>query len=169
MPARRPPTPPAPRVDAGRRLVLALALALVATGCGAFGGGTVEFSIGECVILPDVVEVVEYEAVDCAQVHDAEVFALPQHPAPVDAPYPGEVALDQMAEERCREAFEGYVGRPYDESVLYSTFLRPSQASWDLADDREIVCLLVGEPLDGADGSTNGYEQLSGSKRGIDQ
>lgn len=139
-----------------------LALALLAGACSA---SALEFTIGECVNLPDGTQISEYETVDCDTPHDAEVYALPQHPDGEDAAFPGQVALEEFADDRCKQDFEEYVGVAYEESVIYSTALTPSQESWDDATDREIVCLLVGEPIPAEDGTTS-FAQLTGSKEG---
>lgn len=139
-------------------LLCVIALVLGTAGCSR---QALEFTIGECVNLPASNEITEYETVDCAETHTAEVFALPQHPAPEGAPFPGAEALDTFATERCREAFEGYVGIDYNDSEIYFTTLSLVEEAWVEAGDREIVCLLVGVPIEGG----NGFAQLTGSKR----
>ncbi len=145
--------------------VTLLACALLAGACSE---SALEFTIGECVNLPDGTQISEYETVDCEQPHDAEVFALPQHPDGTEADFPGQVALEEFADERCKDDFEGYVGIAYDDSTIYSTALTPSQESWEDAEDREIVCLLVGEPISADDGTTS-FAQLTGSKEGSNE
>ena len=136
---------------------LLLALALLAGACSP---QALAFTIGDCVNIPDGDEVSDYESVECDTAHDAEVFALPQHPDGEDAPFPGATALEQFAGERCEAEFEGYVGTDYASSAIFFTALTPSEDAWASADDREIVCLLVGEPVG------DGFEQLTGSKQG---
>lgn len=135
-----------------------LLLVLMASACSP---QALEFSVGECVNLPDGQEITDYESVDCEEAHDAEVFALPQHPDGQDVPFPGQSALNEFAAERCEAEFESFVGTAYAQSDIWYTSLTPGEQAWDDADDREIVCLLVGEPTD--DG---GFEQLTGSKQG---
>lgn len=136
-------------------LVLALGLLVVACSPSALA-----FTIGDCINIPDGDEISDYESVDCEEAHDAEVFALPQHPDGEDAPYPGADALEAFAEERCVAAFEPYVGIDYNSSDIWFTVLSPSETAWTDAADREIVCLLVGEP------AGDGFTQLTGSKAG---
>ena len=63
---------------------------------------------------------------------------------------PSEDDMNDMARDACVDAFEAYVGRPYDESDLDFTWYVPSQESW--ADgDRTIQCIAIrtdGDPLD---------------------
>lgn len=143
-----------------RRLTTAallLALGLFATACSP---SALAFTIGDCINIPDGEEISDYESVDCDEVHDAEVFALPQHPDGEDASFPGAAALETFADERCNAAFEPYVGTEYNASEIYYTVLTPSETAWDSAGDRELVCLLVGAP------QGDEFTQLTGSKQG---
>lgn len=152
-----------------RTAALLLALGLLAGACNP---ATLEFTIGDCINIPAGEEVSDYESVDCEEAHDAEVYALPQHPDGEDAPFPGAAALEAFASERCEADFEPYVGTDYNSSVIYYTVLTPSEAAWDEAGDRELVCLLVGAPIDEPEagdaesaGGQSAFEQLTGSKR----
>lgn len=160
--------PIAPPRPLHRSPVLASSLLALMLLAGACTQSALEFTIGECVNLPDGTQISDYETVDCAEAHDAEVYALPQHPDGPDAAFPGQADLETFADERCKEDFEDYVGIAYDDSIIYSTALTPSQESWDAAEDREIVCLLVGEPVTSEDGSNN-FAQLTGSKQGANE
>lgn len=139
-------------------LLALLLLTAAASGCTA---QALEFTIGDCVNLPDGTEITDYEEVECAEAHDAEVYALPQHPDGPDAAYPGQAALSEFAAERCEGEFEPYVGTAYAQSEIFFTSLTPGEEAWTDADDREVVCLLVGQPTDDGD-----FEQLTGSKQG---
>ncbi len=149
--------PRLPSPHTTRRTTAALILALLVAACSP---PALAFTIGECVNIPDGDEISDYEKVDCAEAHDAEVYALPQHPDGPDAPYPGREALNDFGAERCQTAFEPYVGIAYEQSMIYFSPLTPSQNSWESAADREVVCLLRGAPTD--DGTS--FEQLTGSK-----
>lgn len=153
-----------------------LLLGLLAAACSP---STLDFTIGECINVPPGEEINEFESVDCEEVHDAEVFALPQHPDGEEAPYPGLAALETFARDRCEAEFEPYVGTDYNSSAIYYTVLTPSEDAWDAADDREMVCLLVGPPIvaeetdpdasevpDEAAAGLSAFEQLTGSKQG---
>ena len=109
-------------------------------------------AVGQCLNVPIGDEVTDVGQVPCAQEHDAEVFALPQHPAERRAPYPGVDVVDTWADEACYQAFAGYVGAAYEESILYYQSFTPTEGSWTQREDREVVCMLVGEdfaPLTG--------------------
>ena len=124
-----------------------------------------DLEVGRCLNLPPGVpqggEIADVEPVGCDVPHDAEIYAIVDHPAQPGAPFPGEEALRAFSDEECVERFEAYVGVDYAISTIFSTGLTPSAESW--ADDgvRDVVCLLVGFELE--DG---GRTQLTGSKRG---
>jgi hypothetical protein len=95
-------------------------------------------------------------AVPCDQAHDNEVFAVFNHPAPGDAPFPGEEAVNKVAQDGCLARFEGYVGRPYDGSDLQVAVIAPGEKSWKEEHDRAIACILYG------DGRLEGSRKASG-------
>lgn len=140
-------------MSGARITVLAASAVLLAVACSQ---SVFELAVGQCINLPDGEQITNVETVECSEPHDAEVYALPQHPAGPDEPYPGDQAVQEFGQEQCLAAFEPYVGRDYSSSAIFSTTLTPSPESWAEADDREVVCLLVGE----------GGSQLTGSKRG---
>jgi hypothetical protein len=92
-------------------------------------------------------------AVPCEQAHDNEVFGLFKHPAPPDATFPGEGAVNKVAQDGCLERFEPYVGKPYDGSDLQVAVIAPGEKSWKEEHDRAIACVLYGE------------ERLKGSRK----
>jgi hypothetical protein len=84
-------------------------------------------------------------AVPCDQAHDNEVFGVFKHPAAADAAFPGEEAVNQVAQEGCLERFQPYVGRPYDGSDLQVAVIAPGEKSWKEEHDRAIACVLYGD------------------------
>lgn len=90
-------------------------------------------------------------AVPCEHSHDNEVFAVFDHPAAKDAAFPGEEAVNQVAQDGCLERFEGYVGRPYAGSDLQVAVIAPGEKSWKEEHDRAIACIVYGDgPLKGS-------------------
>ncbi len=90
-------------------------------------------------------------AVPCDQSHDNEVFAVFSHPAAKDAAFPGEEAVNKVAQDGCLERFEGYVGRPYAGSDLQVAVIAPGEKSWKEEHDRAIACIVYGDgPLKGS-------------------
>ncbi|MGH8936240.1 MAG: septum formation family protein [Acidimicrobiia bacterium] len=146
---------------------IALALLVVVSACGEATrgeGGTVveegrvsafEVEVGDCFNDPeDLSAVVDVEAVPCQQAHDNEIFALPQYPAGPEEAYPGDEEVDSFAEQACLEAFAGYVGIPYEDSVFIYGTISPRAETW--ADgDREVICILY-DPDQKLEGSMQG-------------
>jgi hypothetical protein len=46
--------------------------------------------------------------------------------------------MNAQADELCAAEFESFVGLPYEESVLYLTYLTPTREGWSEG-DREVV------------------------------
>ena len=92
-------------------------------------------------------------AVPCDEAHENEVFAVFEHPGAMEARFPGEEAVNQVAQDGCLERFAGYVGRPYAGSDLQVAVIAPGEKSWAEEDDRTILCIVYGE------------ERLTGSQK----
>ncbi len=104
---------------------------------------------GDCFDAPSLdPEVAEptsgIEVRDCEQEHFGQVHET----FDVDgATWPGHDEVADLADERCLDAFEPFVGEPWETSALYYGAFRPSQESWD-AGDRTVVCYLY-DPVNG--------------------
>ena len=135
------------------RAALLLLILFLLGGCR--GASAFDLDVGECFNQPESGSAVgEVELVECDEPHDFEVFHLVDVE---DGEFPGESAVNEFADVACAAAFEGYVGRDYQSSGLYVSYLHPTAASW-AEGDREVVCLLRMD---------NG--QLSGSMRGSER
>ncbi len=140
-----PRTPPERKSWFGR---LRPVLILVAIGAFAFSNLSELFddstdvallTVGDCLNGADGELVESVDVVDCSEAHDFEVYARPSHAASGD--YPGADALFAWADQRCWEAFEPYVGVPFEESELYFTNLVPTDESWEQG-NRRATCML---------------------------
>jgi hypothetical protein len=99
-----------------------------------------DLEVGDCFSVESE-ELTSVGVVGCDAAHEYEVFAVLEHDAGADAPYPGEPELLEHADTVCQPSFEAFVGRDYQTSIWYITSLPPSESTW--ADgDREIVCTL---------------------------
>jgi hypothetical protein len=99
-----------------------------------------ELEVGDC-FSADRDQLETVTVVDCEASHEYEVFALIDHEAGADDPYPGDAEVLEYADTHCQPPFEAYVGHDYQTSLWYITSLSPSEETW--ADgDREIVCTL---------------------------
>ena len=137
-----------------------LLVVLLATACG---GGKSVFSleVGDCFGDPAsyAAEVEEVDQVSCEESHDNEVYAVGDHPAGDDAPYPGDEALDAYGFGYCLSEFENYVGIAYPDSRLDVTAFLPTRDGWEDDDDREVTCYLYDLNLAKLTGSMKGSRE----------
>jgi hypothetical protein len=114
-----------------------------------------DLEVGDCFSATgDQVETVD--VVDCEQAHIYEVFAVFDHEAGDDEPYPGDDALLEYADSECQPHFEEYVAADYETSIYWITSVTPSADTWGDG-DREIVCTLkLGEEGEETTGSAEG-------------
>lgn len=140
---------PAPRSLLARIFVLALTVA-------AFGGCTAvtDLKVGDCYDGGGQAEVSTVTSKACTEPHDSEVFATLTHPE-AQGEYPGEVTLEFYAERECVNAYEAYVGTPYDESEFAVSYLTPTDEGWRRGD--YVVACILGAGTDG--------EKLTGSMK----
>lgn len=119
--------------------IILLALALLVAGCGG-QGEVLSLEVGTCFNDPeDASAVREVPVVDCDEPHDNEVFAVFTLAGTV---FPGEDDLRDDAVEGCSERFGAFVGEDYLFSELLLSAFWPSEASWEEAGDREVICYL---------------------------
>jgi hypothetical protein len=130
------------------RLCLAVIVAVVAAGCGS----TSVFSLqaGECFLDAGTGEVTGIDTVGCDEPHDAEAFHTFEL---AGDELPDAATLHTVIAEECfGAAFEDYIGAPYETSEVEVLPIRPTEESWDAADDREVVCAarIPGERVEGS-------------------
>lgn len=93
--------------------------------------------VGQCIQDPGEGSISEVENAVCTKEHWGEVY----HVATITSSrMPSDGDMDDMALDVCVDAFDAYVGRPYDESDLDITWYFPSRESWDDG-DRSIQCI----------------------------
>ena len=127
------------------------ALSMTLSACSLLGGNTSAFNVevGQCVQNAESEEISDLQVTDCAKPHQAEIFYTVELSAKQRIP---EEDLSDYARDTCIDAFEGYVGRSYEESELDTTELYPSEESWATG-ERTIACFAIsadGEPLVGS-------------------
>lgn len=98
-------------------------------------------AVGDCLDEPEVDRLQETERIDCALPHQLEVFAVLEHPASANGPFPGNEELLRWAAEECQDRFAGYVGTSYEDSELFLTHFTPVAAGWEDG-DRGVTCLV---------------------------
>jgi hypothetical protein len=133
-----------------KRIRLLVLAGLLMAGCG---GEVFTLDVGTCFDDTDETEISSVPEVDCSDPHDNEVFAVLEYSG--SDTYPGSEAMNDAAQDLCIDAFEEYVGLPYEESEFEVFPITPTEGSWD-GGDREIICALYN--LD--------FSKLTGSMRG---
>ncbi len=76
--------------------------------------------------------------VPCGQPHDVEIYAVRDLRG---GRWPGQQAVDELADEACRAAFRTYVGVEYNESTLEISWSTPTADGWRYG-DRSALCIL---------------------------
>jgi hypothetical protein len=115
------------------------------------GGGEVvdvdEVSVGDCITpVGDDLMVGSVELIDCAEAHEAEVYAqfeVPGDALPGTPGYPGGSELTWYAQDECQDRFADAMGESYWDSPHDLKVITPSFSTWDVG-DRTITCLVVG-------------------------
>lgn len=79
-------------------------------------------------------------AVHCAGPHRAEVYHQTIHDAAAGEPFPGTDEIERWATRECYEAFEGFVGIPYEASRLHIGTIVPTPENWVLGPYRGLTC-----------------------------
>lgn len=107
----------------------------------------------ESTFADDAAEVGDMRRLDCAQPHLYEVYEVYRMD---EAQRPDDGAVELLAETVCESRFQSFVGLAYEDSEFGYFTLWPSESSWRLHKDRDIVCML---------GSVDGKTPLVGSMR----
>ena len=134
-----------------------MTLAVLAFGVVSCGRGNV-FSLEPGTCFDDVNELVEdgggevgeVPVVECDGPHDNEVFAT--FDLEGDA-FPGNEQVLALAAEGCADRLAEYVGQDADTSRYAVSHLVPTERTWDVNDDREVVCFLYDRELAELEGS----------------
>lgn len=116
-------------------------------------------SVGECLNDPAASVDGEGELADqivvvpCDQPHDLEAYKILTLP---EGDFPGDSAIEELALTICMDAFEDFIGVPYEESEFEIYYYYPFEDTWNYADDRNISCTagsLTGRTTGSADGA----------------
>lgn len=96
-------------------------------------------------------EITRVPSVPCNEPHDNEVFHVTDYPG---SAYSFEAIAD-FADRACFSAFEPYIGRSYETSIIDFTWFVPTPGSW-AGGDREVTCIAFHMNLDKLRGSVRG-------------
>ena len=145
--------------EAVRKLAVALALLLVASGCSSISskGNVFSLSVGDCfngvTAGYEHTEVGDVNVVSCSKPHRYEVYSEFEL---TGSSWPGLSTVANRSEEGCWAPFDSFIGIEYEYSEWYISTIYPTQDSWNRGDDRRVLCLLGTE-----------YDELTlGSARG---
>lgn len=98
--------------------------------------------VGDCLNDSTAAETVEtIPTVPCDEPHDSEIYASIIMEGDV---FPGEDATIAEADQACFDAFAGFVGIEYADSLYYYSYYFPTEGSW-AGGDREILCTIYDE------------------------
>lgn len=112
-----------------------------------------DLAVGDC--FTGSVEAESVEVFDCEDPHVFEVYAVFDYEAGPDEAYPGDEEIGSVADDRCVDEFEPYIGEEYASSRWFATVIRPSEDSWRFG-DREILCAVSLEDESEVTGSAEG-------------
>lgn len=101
--------------------------------------GAFSIKLGDCLNGATTGLIESMEGVPCSTPHDVEAYHVFNMP---DGVYPGDAAVSDIAGDACFEAFEPFVGHPYETSIYDISSLSPSLESWNQLGDREVLCLM---------------------------
>lgn len=113
--------------------------------------GAFRLQVGDCIESLEFDETIEsLPVVPCAESHEGEVF----HSFDLTGTdFPGDAALQDEGASGCLDAFDGYVGIDFFESIYDLGPITPSERSWNVIGDREVLCVLFrvdGQPSTGS-------------------
>ena len=99
-----------------------------------------DLAVGDCFLAPSEDEISTVETVDCAELHDYEVFAFVVL-ADRAGGFPGDTPLFEEADDKCFAPYLAYIGGDIDNTqYVYDVFI-PGPSSWD-AGNRESMCAI---------------------------
>ena len=139
----------------------ALALVLALGACGD-DNNVLSLEEGQCFQDPEnELSVANVEIVDCGEPHDNEIFHIETLEGDDDE-FPGDTEIQEIAQEKCTEEVEDFLGGSPTAIDADFSALNPTEQSWSEGGDREIVCIVFdggGDQLD---------ESLEGAAEGVE-
>jgi len=119
--------------------------------------GVFSMQLGDCLENMGVGDGIESAVgVPCSSPHESEVYYSFNLEGDE---FPGEDEVGIASDEGCFDAFEPFVGAPYETSIFDIITLNPTKDSWELGDDREVLCLLIRVDGEMMEGSAEGAAQ----------
>lgn len=91
------------------------------------------------------------ERLHCGAPHSFEVYHADNL---TNAKFPGTKVVNELGDAICIAKFEGFIGKTFYESELTLIALYPTPESWELRNDRRILCLLTTQDGSKREGSS---------------
>jgi hypothetical protein len=79
------------------------------------------------------------DTVSCSSPHKVEAYATF---LATGSSFPGDERMKTIAQDGCLTRFSDFVGKPLSSSSLDIFYLAPTSNSWNLLNDRTVVCLV---------------------------
>ncbi|MBD7917937.1 septum formation family protein [Cellulomonas sp. Sa3CUA2] len=106
--------------------------------------------LGDCfdyAALSEATSISSVSTIPCGDPHDAEIYAETtlteeQFRSDLALTEAGDTTSPTVAEQFCYDAFAGFVGTSYEESLLDYTLFSPSEEGWEQGDD-VVQCILL--------------------------
>ncbi len=105
--------------------------------------GALDVSVGQCMLIDSKglsPSITKLPIIDCTKPHTHEIYATVIDKT--DDVFPGQTALETIAQKECLVDFEPFVGINAFDSSLFYTWILPSLDSWNDKKDRTILCVL---------------------------
>lgn len=97
-------------------------------------------------------EVSSVPIVPCSEPHDSEIYAELEL---AEGDFPGDITIQEQADEHCLAEFEKFVGINYNDSTLELSYYSPTAGSWTQMNDRLVSCIVY-DPEGQTTGSLEG-------------
>jgi hypothetical protein len=141
---------PSPVLDEFRRVAQHLLTKPQSTSTSAstdkvYNGNTnfADLKVGDCVddlAALDYTVILGLNVVSCDTPHDSEIYATPTLPG--SSAYPGDKAIQNLADDACHAAFAPYVGIAAEKSSLDYDYYTPTKTGWTADGDRSVTCVV---------------------------
>ena len=115
-----------------------------------------DLEVGDCLAEAPVAVIFNVQTVPCSEPHSYQIFASVNLPES-DEEFPGYPVIDAQAKQLCIAQFNGFVGLAYEQSVLKTRFMTPSEGGW-LAGNHTVHCAIY-DPVGEVNGSLRGAER----------
>ncbi|MBT8212387.1 MAG: septum formation family protein, partial [Acidimicrobiia bacterium] len=90
----------------------------------------------------------------CSQPHDNEIYVI----GTASGSYPGEIELNELADDFCLAEFEGFIGLSWGDSIYDFIWIVPDADEWETG-ERDVLCAAYDLDLAKLTGTLEGIGQ----------